>query len=100
MIKGEPMHFSSTAELDSHLREMETAVTTVEQALELLESTSEAYLAYLDTVTDDQAAEIVQLPFGSLPLGVAIMMPGNHMSSHIAQLDYLQTIWGDHDWRF
>jgi hypothetical protein len=31
-------------------------------------------------------------------MAMAITFPADHMRGHTAQIDYLQTIWGDHDW--
>ena len=31
-------------------------------------------------------------------MSVAITLPADHMRGHIAQIEYIQTIWGDYDW--
>ena len=98
MLTGKPFPFASTAELDSTLREQEKAYTTREQAKALLEANSQAYLAWLDSLTPAQLAATIELPFGTFPMADAITFPADHTRGHAAQLEYTQTIWGDHDW--
>jgi len=100
IIKGEGMPFSSMAELDAALRSAEQQYTSADETLALLEATSAEYLGWLDTLTDEDLATIVNLPMGAMPLAVAITFPGAHLVCHASQLDYLQTVWGDHEWRF
>ena len=99
MLNGKPFPFASLAEFDAAMRAEETKFTTREQVLERLEQTSAEYLAWLDTVTPEQIASTVHLPFGpSFPMAVALTFPEHHLSNHIPQMDYVQTIYGDHDW--
>ena len=98
ILAGKPFPFTSMAEMDATFRAEEEIVTTKEQALALLEETSAAYLKWLDTVTPEQLASTVQFPMGAMPMAVAITFAADHMRSHAAQLDYLQTIIGDLDW--
>ena len=98
ILAGKPFPFASMAEMDATFRAEEETVKTKEQALALLEKTSDAYLKWLDTVTPEQIASTVQFPMGAMPMAVAITFAAEHMRSHAAQLDYLQTIIGDLDW--
>lgn len=100
MLQGKPMPSTSIEEMDKGMRAAEKEFTSVEQVLGLLESTSSVYLAWLDTLTDEQIAEIAQLPFGAMPMAAAITIPADHVRCHAAQLEYIQTIYGDYDWRF
>ena len=97
-MAGKPFPFASMAEMDATFRAEEETVKTKEQALALLEETSDAYLKWLDTVTPEQIASTVQFPMGVMPMAVAITFAADHMRSNAAQLDYLQTIVGDLDW--
>ena len=99
ILKGEPMQHSSTAELDTHLRQMEKDITSLDAVFAILSQGSAAYTAYVDSLDPDALNEIVSLPFGNMPLGVAASMPYEHMRGHIAQIEYVQTIFGDHEWR-
>jgi hypothetical protein len=100
MLKGKPMPQMSIEEMDKGMRAAEKEFATVEQALGLLESTGAAYFAWLDTLTDEELAAIVELPFGKMPLAMAITIPADHARQHASQLEYVQTIYGDHEWRF
>lgn len=99
MLVGKPFPYADTAEYDTVLRVAEKEFATREQVLGLLEQTSSEYLAWLDTLTPEQFASTVHPPFGSpVPMAIGITFPVYHLSSHIAQMDYIQTIYGDHDW--
>jgi len=100
MLQGKSRPSMSIEEMDRAMRAAEKEFTSAEQALGLLESTSAAYFAWLDTLTDEQLATIVELPFGPMPLAVAITIPADHARQHASQLEYVQTIYGDYEWRF
>jgi hypothetical protein len=98
MLVGKPFGYANVAELDTALRKAEKEFTSRDQVVALLEQESATYLAWLDTLTPEQVASTVQLPFGPFPMAAAITFPADHIRNHAAQIDYLQTIWGDHDW--
>ena len=99
MLNGKPFPYTSLAEFDTALRTAEKEFTSREQVLSSLEQNSAEYLAWLDALTPEQIASTVHLPFGPpVPMAVAITFPAHHLSGHIAQMDYIQTIYGDHDW--
>ena len=99
LLTNKPFPYTDIAEFDASMRLAEKAFTTREQALGLLEKTSAEYLAWLDTVTPEQLASTVQLPFGpSFPMAFGITFPADHMRAHCAQIAYIQTICGDLDW--
>lgn len=99
LLMGKPFPYASLADLDPALRLAEKEFTTREQALSLLEQTSAEYLQWLDTMTPEQMASTVHLPSRpSFPMAVGITLPADHMRSHCAQIDYIQTIYGDRDW--
>ncbi len=99
MLTGKSFPFAGLAEFDAFMRADEQKHTSQEQVLALLNQTSTDYFVWLDTLTPEQISAMVQTPFGPpVPMAVAITFPASHLSSHIAQMDYLQTIYGDHDW--
>jgi len=99
MLNGKPFPFAGMAEFDTVLRAEEKEFTTREQALGLLEQNSAEYLKWLDGLTPEQLASTVQPPFGSpIPLAFGITFAAYHLSGHVAQMDYIQTIYGDQDW--
>lgn len=98
MLVGKPFPYASPAEADTAWRAAEQEFTTREQALGLLEQTSAEYLAWLDTLTTEQLASTLQTPFGAFPMAAAITFAADHLRNHAAQMDYIQTLYGDRDW--
>ena len=99
MLAGTSFPFSSIAEFDTAMRAEEKKFTTREEVIDLLDKSCADCLALLDTLTPEQLASTVQLPFGpAFPMSVCITFPADHLNNHAAQIDYIQTIYGDHDW--
>jgi hypothetical protein len=100
MLQGKERPPMDIQEMDKGMRASEKQFTSVDQVLGLLESTSADYFAWLDTLSDEQVNAIVDLPFGPMPMAVAITIPADHMRGHASQLEYVQTVYGDYEWRF
>ena len=99
MLVGKPFPYAGIAEFDTALRAAEREFTTREQVLGLLEQTSAEYLTWLEALTPEQFASTVHTPFGqTVPMAVGLGFPAYHTLGHIAQVDYIQTIYGDQDW--
>ena len=99
MLTGMPFPYPSIGEYDKAARTDEQQFTTRDQVLSLLEQSCTDYFTLLDTLTPEQLASTVQLPFGtSFPMAVCITFAASHLNDHAAQMDYIQTIYGDHDW--
>jgi hypothetical protein len=98
ILDGRAPQFSSIAGLDGEFREQEKPFTTREQVLALLEANSTAHLAWLDALTPEKLASTVTTPFGAIPMQAAIGLQSDHIRNHVAQMEYIQTIYGDHDW--
>lgn len=98
MLAGKPWEFGGPEDMDKATREEEKSYDSREQALAVLEKHSSVYLAWLDTLTPDQVASTLDTPFGSFPMAAAITFPADHMRGHAAQMEYIQTIYGDRDW--
>lgn len=99
MLAGKPFPFTNLSEFDAAMRAEEKEFSTRDAVLSLLEQNSAEYLAWLDMLTPEQLASMVQLPFGpALPTSVCITFAADHLRHHVAQMGYIQTIYGDHDW--
>lgn len=98
MICGDPWPYASLAEADAAFRAEEKPFKTREQATDHLKETSDKFIAWLDALTPEQVGATVHMVFGSFPVGVAITFAADHMRGHTAQIEYIQTIWGDYDW--
>ena len=86
------------AQLFAALKTAEEAITTREAAIELLRKNTDEVLAALDAATPELIVSTVETPFGfSAPMAFFMNIPGSHADSHAAQIDYLQTCWGDLD---
>jgi hypothetical protein len=86
------------ASIYAAMRELEEPYTTREQVLDLLETSSAAYLAFLDGIAPEKLETTVDMRFDSFPLAIAITFNTLHVLSHVAQIEYIQTVYGDHDW--
>ena len=98
-LSGQPFPFKDMAELDSFCRTQEKEITTRQQALDLLETNSNGYVAWLDGLSDEQLAGTLHTGMGDFPMSVAITFMADHIRSHASQLEYIQTIYGDHEMR-
>jgi hypothetical protein len=99
-LSGRTFAVPTPEEADRGFREEERQYKTREQVLDLLERHGAAYVAWLDALTPEQLATPVTMPFGmgELPVGAGLGFPADHANFHTAQIDYIQTIYGDHDW--
>ena len=100
ILNGRTFQANSTAEADTSFREWERQFTTREAVLQLLERNSAQYVGWLDALTPEALTATVELPFGSgfAPLTAALAFAPNHTQWHAAQINYMQTIYGDLDW--
>ena len=100
-MSGTPFHHKTTADADAAFRASEQKFHSREQVLGFLDDVSANYLAWLDELTPEHLESKVELPFGlgSTPLENGLDAAPNHTRGHIAQLEYIHTIYGDHDWR-
>jgi hypothetical protein len=100
LLDGRPFPIKDTAEADKMFRESERQYGTREQVVDLLDQHSAEYVAWLDALTPDRLNTLVELPFGlgSAPVAVGLTFAPGHTRGHAAQIEYIQTIYGDHDW--
>ncbi len=100
MLKGRPFGDSTTAIAQKGFRESELEFTTRAQVQELFEKNAAAFIDWIDTLTEEGLNDPITFPFG-LGQGTVlhdISAPARHTEAHIAQLEYIQTIYGDQDW--
>jgi hypothetical protein len=99
-IDGRPFTVPTPEEADKGFREFEKDFTRREQAVSLLEQNADAFVAFLDALEPERLKAMVATPFGmgDVPTGLAITFPAMHTRWHQAQIDYIQTIYGDLDW--
>jgi hypothetical protein len=99
-LDGRTFSIPTTEEAECVFREHDRQFTTREAVLALLETNSAAYVAWLDTLTEDRLDTQVRMPYnlGFAPMTLALSFQADHLNWHTAQLDYVQTAYGDHDW--
>ncbi|AIE87240.1 hypothetical protein OP10G_3872 [Fimbriimonas ginsengisoli Gsoil 348] len=97
-FSGQPFPFDKISDLDAWSRAKEKEFTSREQVMGLLEENSNAYLAWLDSLTPEQLASTLDMGFASFPMAMAITFPADHTRAHASQIDYIQTTYGDLDW--
>jgi len=73
------------------------SITTLEQAETMLRKGIDDSLAALDTVKPEQVPSTIESPQGQTPFKFFLTLPAMHLEKHGAQIDYLQTCWGDQE---
>jgi hypothetical protein len=96
VIRGEELPVMGTPEEASEMiRNAGRNITTREEAVKLVEDTTDEVLRALETITPDRLDTNPNSPFGPMPFTFWANLPSMHMSGHAHQLAYVQTIWGD-----
>lgn len=99
-LDGRPFTVPTPEEADRGFREFERDFTRREEAVDLFERNAAAFVAFLDALEPERLGAMVTTPFGmgDVPTELAITFPAIHTRWHQAQIDYIQTIYGDLDW--
>ncbi|MBN8690734.1 MAG: DinB family protein [Armatimonadetes bacterium] len=99
-MKGTPFHIPTSKEADAVFRVNNRTTLSREQAVSDLLSARQAILDYYACVTESELDKIVALPFGlgDVPARAFLDAPHLHTTGHVSQIEYIQTIFGDHDW--
>lgn len=99
-LKGNTFAIKTPLEADAIFRKEETEFKTRERVLGLLNQNGNDFISWLDELEPDSFDTMVKLPFdlGHAPLGIAIGFISMHTNHHCAQLEYLQTVYGDRVW--
>ena len=67
-----------------------------EEAIRLIQGSTAEVLDALSGLTPERLASSVPSPFGPIPMAMWMTIADGHMTGHAHQIEYLQTIWGDH----
>ena len=96
VLRGEAISPMPTPEeVHALSRKFEATVRGRAEAVRRLKASCKEIVAALGTMTPKRFATSPNSPMGPLPMALWMNLPGMHMSHHKAQIDYLQTIWGD-----
>ncbi len=87
-------------EADAEFLALEARFVRREDALALLDKNAQAFLDWLDQLPEDKLSDMVPLPFdlGQAPMVFMLGVPAWHTNDHAAQMDYIQTCYGDRSW--
>ena len=98
-IRGEAFRHRTTDEADRAFRDWEQSFSTREELAALVKAQCDSYTSYLDSLSEAELEGFWVLPFGLglAPRSATLSVPALHTRSHIAQIDYIQTIYGDRD---
>ena len=99
-LDGRTFAAGTPEEAEVGFREWEAGFKSREQVAELLEKNADEFVGWLEALTPERLETMVTMPFGmgQVPLALAITFITMHTRYHIAQIDYVQTIYGDRDW--
>lgn len=100
MLEGTPYSAPTMDEADANFLLMEQAYTNKGDVLDLLDVNYHKMINTLHAIKPGDLDKEIALPFGmpSIPLKFAIGAGAMHTRTHTAQLEYLQTIYGDRKW--
>ncbi len=79
----------------------EAAIKNRQEIEHIFRKGSDEVLAALDSLSPNEIGSSLDSGLGwSMPMTTLMNLPGMHAFSHAAQIDYLQTCWGDQEVHF
>ncbi|HET6384875.1 MAG TPA: DinB family protein [Armatimonadota bacterium] len=87
----------SVEEFRNPIQSAINSISTLEQAETMLRKGIADTAAALDTVKPEQIGAMIESPQGQTPFTFFMTVPALHLNGHAAQIDYLQTCWGDQE---
>ena len=99
-MTGETFAVPTPDAAEQLFREEDKGYRDLQTVLTMLQENGDAYLNWLDAVTDEHLERVVPMPFGlpSMRVRDTVAFMALHMNMHVAQIQYIQTIYGDRDW--
>ena len=99
-LRGDPAPVQTFEELFAAMEAAEAKFTTRDQVVSGLEDSTKVLLGVIDSLSPARLQETITYPFFSFPVVNVLQYASGHMQGHAAQIDYLQTVWGDLDPHF
>lgn len=100
MLKGEPSKFSSVKDLLIWLDGEEKKLNTRELVLKELESSEQILFTAIQSLRDENLDDVVKAATGTRTKRDSLVRVSSHIFMHGAQIDYIQSIYGDLDPHF
>jgi hypothetical protein len=98
MMMGAPWPSMTIPEMDQSFRDHEANFHDRAEVIELFKEKSKTFLDWIAGLSDEDLEKIWHSPFGDYPISFCIQFPALHTQTHVAQLQYIQTIYGDMAW--
>lgn len=98
LLNGKEFDFEKMPEMDAQWRAAEAKVETRQEAIDILERASERYIAWMRALSPEKVLGTMQMPFGVFPMAQVVTWLADHVRNHCAQLEYIQTAYGDLTW--
>lgn len=95
-----PRRLQPVEQIFGELGQEESGLKTRAQALSAFEQTHAAVMSALDHLGEDQVFAEVETSVMNGPMTFFMDIPAMHYAGHTAQIEYLQTCWGDMDFHF
>jgi hypothetical protein len=101
-MSGAPFPIPTSAEANQKFREHDRAFKDRGRVRALLEEKKSVYGAFLDSLAPADLDRLAPLPFGlgECPLREFMGAGPMHTRCHNAQIEYIQTLYGDQDWHW
>ena len=102
MIRDRKLPFGDEIpEFVARMNAAEEALTSRTEMERVFRKNTDEVIAALDTLTPEVMGATLDTSLGwSVPMTFLMNLPGMHALSHAAQIDYLQTCWGDQEVHF
>ena len=101
MIRERQLPSGDIPEFVAIVEAAEKLLTSRTEMENLFRQNTDEVIAALDTLAPEAICMSLDSGLGwSLPMTFLMQLPGIHALSHAAQIDYLQTCWGDQDVHF
>ena len=88
------MGYTSSGDMKSQIH---LSFETREEAIALFRKNTDEVTAELDVLTPELIESTIATPGLSAPMTFFMNLPTLHAQAHAAQIDYLQTCWGDQE---
>ncbi len=99
-MRGTPFSVATSGEANEGFLAHDRAFTDREQARSYLNEKCDEYVEFMTSLEEEDLDRSVAMPFGlgQAPIRMFMTAGKQHTLGHIAQIEYIQTMYGDHDW--
>lgn len=99
-LSGTPFPIPTSKEANASFLKHDSAFIGREQVEAYLEEKCRGYVEFLSTLQPEDLSRPVTMPFGlgEAPMAVFMTFGNIHTLGHVAQIEYVQTMYGDLDW--